>query len=76
MNDKPQPSGLASPLNAAEPGNPPPTVSDVEKHKWARAAVIISVLAAGFVFLQWYEMHTTSVNTHALAEAAKTQATG
>lgn len=43
--------------------------------RWARAAVIMSGLAAIFVCLQWWEMHTASADTHNLAVAARNQAT-
>ena len=42
---------------------------------WARAAVLLSGLAALFVCAQWYEMHTGGQDTHALADAAGKQAT-
>ena len=42
--------------------------------RWARVAVLMSALAAGFVCLQWREMHTGGADTHDLAVAAKTQA--
>lgn len=41
---------------------------------WAKVAVILSALAALFVCAQWYEMHTSSSDTHDLAVAAKSQA--
>jgi hypothetical protein len=43
--------------------------------RWAKAAVIMSALAALFVCLQWYEMHTGGKDTHDLAVAAGNQAT-
>lgn len=43
--------------------------------RWARAAVIMSGLAAAFVCLQWWEMHTGGKDTHDLAVAAGNQAT-
>ena len=43
--------------------------------RWARAAVIMSGLAAIFVCLQWWEMHSGSTDTHSLAVAAGNQAT-
>jgi hypothetical protein len=42
--------------------------------RWARVAVLMSGAAALFVCLQWWEMHTGSGDTHALADAAKRQA--
>jgi hypothetical protein len=42
--------------------------------RWSIVAVILSLLAAFFVSGQWYEMHTSGVDTHKLAEAAKKQA--
>jgi hypothetical protein len=42
--------------------------------KWARVAVLMSGLAALFVCLQWYEMHTGGVDTHDLAVASGKQA--
>ena len=42
--------------------------------KWARVAVLMSGVAAFFVCLQWYEMHSGSVDTHDLATAAVKQA--
>ncbi|HEX4032394.1 MAG TPA: hypothetical protein VHX20_18660 [Terracidiphilus sp.] len=59
-------------------------LEDVEKQmtgferatlRWARAAVIMSGLAAIFVCLQWWEMHAGSKDTHNLAVAAANQAT-
>lgn len=41
---------------------------------WAKAAVIISCIAAVFVCAQWWEMHAGGKDTNALAEAAKKQA--
>jgi hypothetical protein len=75
----------------AEPGSAPPRepasaqqLADVEKQmtgfekatvRWAKAAVLMSGLAAVFVCLQWREMHTGGADTHSLAIAAKNQAT-
>lgn len=42
--------------------------------RWSRVAVVMSSLAALFVCAQWWEMHTSSVDTHDLAIAAKNQA--
>lgn len=42
--------------------------------RWAKAAVIMSGLAAAFVCLQWWEMHTGGKDTHDLAVAAGKQA--
>jgi hypothetical protein len=42
--------------------------------RWARVAVFMSALAAIFVCLQWWEMHTGGQDTHELAVAAKGQA--
>ncbi len=42
--------------------------------RWSRAAVLLSLLAAAFVCLQWYEMHEGGKDTHDLALEAKTQA--
>lgn len=42
--------------------------------RWAKVAVLMSLLAAVFVCLQWVEMHTGATDTHTLAEAAKKQA--
>lgn len=41
---------------------------------WARAAVGISALAAGFICLQWWEMRKGGTDTHDLAVAAEQQA--
>ena len=41
--------------------------------RWARAAVIMSLLAAVFVCAQWWEMHEGGIDTHKLADAAVTQ---
>jgi hypothetical protein len=41
--------------------------------QWAKVAVGMSAVAAFFVCLQWWEMHTGGADTHALAMAAKTQ---
>ena len=43
--------------------------------RWARAAVIMSFLAAVFVCFQWWEMHSGAKDTHDLAVAAGNQAT-
>jgi hypothetical protein len=43
--------------------------------RWTRVAVGVSVLAAIFICLQWWEMHTGSSDTHNLAVAAGNQAT-
>jgi hypothetical protein len=40
----------------------------------AQVALGISILAAIFVCLQWWEMHSGATDTHTLAEAAKKQA--
>lgn len=42
--------------------------------RWAKLAVAMSGLAAVFVCLQWYEMHTGSADTHELAVSAGKQA--
>jgi hypothetical protein len=42
--------------------------------RWSRVAVVMSSLAALFVCAQWWEMHTSSRDTHDLAIAAKNQA--
>jgi hypothetical protein len=42
--------------------------------RWAKLAVFMSALAALFVCAQWYEMHSSSGDTHDLAVAAKAQA--
>jgi hypothetical protein len=42
--------------------------------RWAKVAVLMSALAAIFVCLQWWEMHTGGKDTSALAQAAGTQA--
>lgn len=42
--------------------------------RWARTAVIMSGLAAIFVCLQWWEMHTSGTDTHSLAISAGDQA--
>ncbi len=42
--------------------------------RWAKVAVIMSALAAIFVCLQWWEMHSGSADTHDLAIAAGKQA--
>jgi hypothetical protein len=42
--------------------------------RWARMAAMMSGAAALFVCLQWWEMHTGSVDTHSLAVAAGKQA--
>src|SRR6185437_128325 len=42
--------------------------------RWAKAAVILSGLAAAFVCLQWWEMHTGGKYTHELAVSAGKQA--
>lgn len=38
------------------------------------AGLLITVVTGGFIGLQWWEMRSGSVDTHALAEAAKAQA--
>jgi hypothetical protein len=43
--------------------------------RWARIAVLMSCLAAIFVCAQWWEMHSSSGDTHDLAVAAGQQAT-
>lgn len=43
--------------------------------RWARAAVILSGIAAVFVCLQWMEMRSSGTDTHSLAVAARNQAT-
>lgn len=78
------------PVNIAEPRRSETTqpatqqqLADVEKQmssfesatlRWARIAVLLSGLASLFMCAQWYEMHTTGMDTHDLAVAAKTQA--
>lgn len=42
--------------------------------RWAKAAVIMSLLAAIFVCLQWWEMRSGGKDTHELAVAAGNQA--
>lgn len=42
--------------------------------RWAKLAVFMSAIAALFVCLQWYEMHTGGQDTHDLAVAAGKQA--
>lgn len=42
--------------------------------RWAKIAVLLSGLAAAFVCAQWFEMHKGGEDTHALAQAADTQA--
>jgi hypothetical protein len=41
--------------------------------RWTRIIVGINALTCLFIALQWYEMKSGSADTHALAEAAKTQ---
>jgi hypothetical protein len=52
-----------------------PNMNEFERStiKWARAAVIMSFLAALFVCLQWNEMRKGGADTHDLADAAKKQ---
>jgi len=82
-------SGL-SPTQVTEPVDSPATepataqqLQEVEKQmsgfekatlKWAKLAVGMSLVAAVFVCLQWYEMHTGGQDTHDLAVAAGKQA--
>jgi len=42
--------------------------------QWTRLTVVVSIVAACFVCLQWWEMHTGGRDTHDLAEQAKNQA--
>jgi cell division protein FtsL len=42
--------------------------------RWAKVAVFMSAIAALFVCLQWYEMHSGAADTHDLAVAAGKQA--
>ena len=78
------PSEVAKPESSA-PQEPAPAqqLEEVEEKisaferstlRWAKAAVLISCLAAGFVCLQWYEMHASGGDTHNLAVAAGNQA--
>jgi hypothetical protein len=80
----PAPVQIAPPVTppAAEPATAK-QLQEVEKQmssferatlKWAKAAVIMSGIAALFVCAQWYEMHAGGADTHDLAMAAKTQA--
>jgi hypothetical protein len=85
-----QPTPNLPAIQIAKSGNTQPTqaatadqLKQVEKEmnaferatlRWAKVAVLLSGLAALFVCAQWYEMHTGSQDTHALAQAADTQA--
>jgi hypothetical protein len=42
--------------------------------RWTRITVVVSILAAGFVCAQWWEMHTGGRDTHDLAIQAGQQA--
>lgn len=88
--DRYKPDTATPPVNITEPSNAETTqpatqqqLSDFEKQmtgferatlRWAKIAVLLSALAAAFVCAQWYEMHKGGEDTHALAQAADTQA--
>jgi cell division protein FtsL len=78
------PAQIAEPVHA--PASEPATAQQlqaVEKQtssfekatlRWAKLAVFMSAIAALFVCLQWYEMHSGGQDTHDLAAAAGKQA--
>ena len=88
--DQPK-SPVAAPPQESKPIDTPPaepaTAQQLEKVeekmssferstlRWAKAAVILSALAAVFVCAQWWEMHEGGKDTHDLAVAAGNQAT-
>jgi hypothetical protein len=74
---KPESASPQEPATAEQLENVEKQMTGFEKAtlRWAKAAVIMSGLAAIFVCLQWWEMHTGSADTHNLAVAAKNQAT-
>src|ERR1700691_3436894 len=81
---------VTPPIQEPQPVNPVPAepataeqLTEVEKQmtgfematlRWAKIAVLLFGLAAVFVCAQWYEMHKGGEDTHALAQAADTQA--
>ncbi len=89
-NDGGESESSPPPVDVTEPRDAEATqpatkeqLADVEKQmtgfekatlRWAKLAVGMSGVAALFVCLQWYEMHTAGTDTHDLSVAAKTQA--
>jgi hypothetical protein len=85
-----KPSNSATPIQEAKPVSavpPQPTterdlkqikndMSNFERStlRWTKVTVLVVFATMLFVGLQWNEMRTSSVDTHDLAEAAKTQA--
>jgi len=78
-------SSMSQSINSRPAGQPATEqqLNDVEKRMTAFersmrrltiVQVIVAILTGAVIALQWYEMHTGSVDTHALAEAAKAQA--
>jgi hypothetical protein len=63
------------PIPESSLNNAPREMNEFERStiRWARVAVVLSALAAVFVCLQWWEMHTGGVDTKALAKAAGEQ---
>lgn len=74
---KPEGSPPQEPATAQELAKKEKEMTGFEKAtlRWAKAAVIMSALAAIFVCLQWWEMHNGGQDTHDLAIAAGKQAT-
>jgi len=86
----PESNSSLTPTQVAEPVHAPATepataqqLQAVEKQmsgfekatlRWAKLAVFMSAIAALFICLQWYEMHSGGQDTHDLAVAANTQA--
>jgi hypothetical protein len=64
------------PASTQQPANVEKEMTGFERATllWAKVAVLMSGLAAIFVCAQWYEMHHGGQDTHALAVAAKAEA--
>jgi hypothetical protein len=77
IKPKPDAPKAASPAPAQQVANIEREMTSFERStlRWAKTAVVMSGLAAIFVCLQWWEMHTSGTDTHNLAAASGNQAT-